>query len=218
MEFLMSLSQIMLINIILSGDNAIVIAMASRALPAKQQKMAILWGSAGAVGLRIVLTLLAATLLKMPYLQFFGGIMLVWIAIKLLLESNESADEESTQGPGSLLAAIKTIVLADIIMSVDNTLAIAAIARDNTTLLIAGLGLSVPVIVFGSRILVRFMERFPVIIYLGAGLIAWTAGVMIIDDPQVGPYIIKYSRHILAASISAGVIAVGYSRRRRQLD
>lgn len=215
MEFLVALSQIMMVNIVLSGDNAVVIAMASRCLPPKQQKMAILWGSVGAIGLRVLLTLVAVTLLKIPYLQFVGGILLIWIAVKLLLEDNECC-EDSIKASDSLWTAVRTIIIADIIMSLDNTLAIAAIARDNHLLLIIGLGLSVPLIIFGSRILVFLMDRFPAIIYFGAGLIAWAAGLMIIDDKEIGPYILKYVHHnIPAAVITIGVIAVGLWRRKK---
>ncbi len=215
MEFMIALSQIMMVNIVLSGDNAVVIAMASRCLPPKQQMMAILWGSAGAIGLRVVLTLVAITLLKIPYLQFFGGLLLIWIAVKLLLEDN-ACNEDSIQASESFWGAIKTIIIADIIMSLDNTLAIAAIARDDYLLLGLGLGLSIPLIIFGSKILVYLMDRFPIIIFVGAALIAWTAGLMIIDDPQVGPYIIKYVPHYVPAGIiTLAVVVVGYWQRRK---
>ncbi len=215
MEFLIALSQIMMVNIVLSGDNAVVIAMASRCLPAKQQKMAILWGSAGAIGLRVVLTLVAVTLLKIPYLQFAGGLLLVWIGIKLLLEEEHS---EGIQASDSLWAAVKTIIIADIVMSLDNTLAIAAIARDNYLLLGVGLALSIPLIIFGSKILVVLMSRFPIIVYIGAGLIAWTAGEMMIDDPKLGSHILEYTPHwLLPAAITALTVGLGYWRRKNPI-
>jgi YjbE family integral membrane protein len=213
MEFLIALSQIMMVNIVLSGDNAVVIAMASRCLPPKQQKMAILWGSAGAIGLRVVLTLVAVTLLKIPYLQFGGGLLLVWIGLKLLLEDGHGED---VQASDSLWAAIKTIIIADIVMSLDNTLAIAAIARDDYLLLAVGLALSIPLIIFGSKILVVLMDRFPIIVYIGAGLIAWTAGEMMIDDPKLGSHIVQYTSHwLLPAAITALTVGVGYWKRRK---
>lgn len=214
MEFLIALSQIMMVNIVLSGDNAVVIAMASRCLPPKQQKMAILWGSAGAIGLRVVLTLVAVTLLKIPYLQFGGGLLLVWIGIKLLLEEGHGEDVRASD---SLLAAIKTIIIADIVMSLDNTLAIAAIARDDYLLLVVGLGLSIPLIIFGSKILVVLMERFPVIVYIGAGLIAWTAGEMMIEDAKLGGPILQHTPHwLLPAAITALTVSLGYWRRKKR--
>lgn len=186
MEFALALFGIMMVNIVLSGDNAVVIALASRCLPPAQQKKAILWGSAGAIGLRIILTLVAVILLQIPYLQFIGGLLLVWIAGKLLVEDNSC---ENIEASDSLWAAVKTIIIADIIMSLDNTLAIAAIAKGDWLLLILGLGISIPLIIFGSQLLVMVMARFPIVVYAGAGLIAWTAGEMMVRDQKIGPYI-----------------------------
>lgn len=207
MEFLVALFGIMMVNIVLSGDNAVVIAMASRCLPPKQQKMAILWGSAGAIGLRIVLTIVAVALLQIPYLQFLGGLLLVWIAAKLLLQEEES---ENIEAASSFWPAVKTIIVADLVMSLDNTLAIAAIANGDYLLLILGLVLSVPLIICGSQILVKVMNKFPAIVYIGAGLIAWTAGEMMVRDHRIGEMITAYMPHwILPVLITAGVIAAG---------
>ena len=209
MEFLGALAGIMMVNIVLSGDNAVVIAMASRSLPPKQQKMAILWGSAGAIGLRVILTVVAVALLSIPYLQFAGGLLLVWIAAKLLME--ESHDEESVQASDSYLSAIKTIIIADLVMSLDNTLAIAAIADGNYLLLIIGLGLSIPLIIFGSKLLMTVMEKYPIVIYAGAALIAWTAGQMMVSDKEIGPIIESMMPGwILPAAITLGVLGLGY--------
>lgn len=208
MEFLIALSKIMMVNIVLSGDNAVVIAMASRCLPPKQQKMAILWGSAGAIGLRVILTIAAVVLLKIPYLQFIGGLLLVWIGVKLLVEDDHC---ENIDASDSLWTAIKTIIIADIVMSLDNTLAIAAIAEGDYLLLALGLGLSIPLIIFGSKILVILMDRFPIIVYAGAALIAWTAGVMINKDPAIGIYILEYTPEwLLPAVITVVTVALGY--------
>jgi YjbE family integral membrane protein len=207
MEFLLALAGIMMVNIILSGDNAVVIALASRCLPKKQQRLAILWGSAGAIGLRVVLTIVAVILLQIPYLQFIGGLLLVWIAAKLLME-DESC--ENVEASDSLWAAVKTIIIADIIMSLDNTLAIAAIAKGDWLLLILGLGLSIPLIIFGSQILVTIMNRFPLIVYAGAGLIAWTAGEMMIRDQKLGHLMTAYSPEwLIPLIITVGVLALG---------
>ncbi|SMC34039.1 TerC family protein [Sporomusa malonica] len=208
MEFLIALSKIMMVNIVLSGDNAVVIAMASRCLPPKQQKMAILWGSAGAIGLRVILTIAAVVLLKIPYLQFIGGLLLVWIGVKLLVEDDHC---ENIDASDSLWTAIKTIIIADIVMSLDNTLAIAAIAEGDYLLLALGLGLSIPLIIFGSKILVILMDRFPIIVYAGAALIAWTAGVMINKDPAIGIYILEYTPEwLLPAVITVVTVVLGY--------
>lgn len=209
MEFIGALLGIMMVNIVLSGDNAVVIAMASRNLPPKQQKMAILWGSAGAIGLRVGLTLVAVMLLSIPYLQFLGGVLLVWIAAKLLME--EGHDDESIQASDSYISAIKTIIIADLVMSLDNTLAIAAIADGNYMLLALGLALSIPLIVFGSKLLMTIMEKYPVVIYVGAALIAWTAGEMMLSDGKVGPIIESVMPGwVIPAVITAGVLAIGF--------
>ncbi|SDE91217.1 TerC family protein [Sporomusa acidovorans] len=207
MEFLVALASIMMVNIVLSGDNAVVIAMASRCLPPKQQKMAILWGSAGAIGLRVLLTLVAVVLLQIPYVQFVGGLLLIWIAAKLLMEDK---GEDHIKAGTSLMAAIKTIIVADLVMSLDNTLAIAAVARGDYLLLISGLALSIPLIVFGSQIIIKIMDRFPVVVYAGAGLIAWTAGEMIMDDQKIGPVIhAVVPEWFVAAAITIGVLTAG---------
>lgn len=208
MEFIGALFGIMMVNIVLSGDNAVVIAMASRCLPPKQQKMAILWGSVGAIGLRVVLTLVAVMLLQVPYLQFLGGLLLVWIAAKLLIEEQH---EECIEASDSYLKAIKTIIVADLVMSLDNTLAIAAIADGNYLLLTLGLALSIPLIVFGSKVLMKVMEKFPIVVYAGAALIAWTAGEMMLSDSKIGPLLDGYIHGwIIPAAITVAVVGVGF--------
>ncbi|MDF2571168.1 MAG: integral rane protein YjbE family [Sporomusa sp.] len=208
MEFLVALASIMMVNIVLSGDNAVVIAMASRCLPQKQQKMAILWGSAGAIGLRVILTLVAVVLLQIPYVQFIGGLLLVWIAAKLLMEEQ---GEECIEAGTSFGAAIKTIIVADLVMSLDNTLAIAAVAKGDYLLLGLGLAISIPLIVFGSQIIIKIMDKFPVVVYIGAALIAWTAGEMMISDHKIGPAIHDiFPAWLIPAAITIGVLAVGY--------
>lgn len=208
MEFLVALASIMMVNIVLSGDNAVVIAMASRCLPPKQQKMAILWGSAGAIGLRVVLTLVAVILLQIPYVQFIGGLLLIWIAAKLLMEDKGEEDIEAGTTFG---AAVKTIIIADLVMSLDNTLAIAAVAKGDYLLLVLGLALSIPLIIFGSQIIIKIMDRFPVIVYAGAGLIAWTAGEMIMADHKIGSVIHAFiPGWLLPAAVTVGVLAVGF--------
>lgn len=207
MEFFLALLGLMMVNIVLSGDNAVVIAMACRNLPAQQQRQAILWGSGGAIILRIILTIVAVKLLEIPYLQFAGGALLVWIAAKLLLQTD--CDEEVTAS-SSFWGAVKTIVIADLIMSLDNTLAIAAVAKGDMLLLILGLALSIPLIICGSQILCYFMDRFPVIVYIGAGLIAWTAGEMMVRDGQLGKYIAEaFPEWLLPAILTLAVVGLG---------
>ena len=210
MEFLVALMQIMMVNIVLSGDNAVVIALAARNLPAKQQKMAILWGSGGAIVLRVILTVAAVALLQIPFLQFAGAVLLIWIAVKLLIEEDES--EGHHHAHDNLLGAVKTILVADVVMSLDNTLAIAGVAKGDWTLLISGLVLSIPLIVFGSTLIMKMIERFPVIVYIGAGLIAYTAGEMIDSDAAVQPYLphVFHGTPYLGILLVVGVIAYGW--------
>lgn len=216
MEFLVALAGIMMVNIVLSGDNAVVIAMASRNLPAKQQKQAILWGSAGAIGLRIVLTLVAVILLQIPYVQFVGGLLLVWIAAKLLVEDS---GEENVEAGTSFWAAIKTIIIADLVMSLDNTLAIAAIAKGDYLLLGVGLALSIPLIIFGSQIIIKIMDKYPIVVYAGAALIAWTAGEMMLADDKVGPIIHgMIPGWLVPAVITIGVVALGLWKKKNQKE
>src|ERR1043165_3345342 len=163
--FWAALGSIIWVNIILSGDNAVVIALAARGLPPHQQKKAIFWGSAAAIVMRIVLTLIAVEMLKWPYLKIVGALLLLYIGISLLSEDGE--DDEGHKEIGSMAAAIRTILVADLVMSLDNVLAVAAAAKGNTPLLIIGLAVSIPLIVFGSTLLLKVMERFPIIITLG---------------------------------------------------
>ena len=185
--FWFALGSIILTNIILSGDNAVVIALASRNLPPAQQKKAIFWGSAAAIILRVVLTVTAVSLLTLPYLKMVGAVLLVYIGVQLL---NEGDGEEEMDGKDNLWAAIRTILIADLVMSLDNVIAVAAAAQKGPEetrliLLIIGLGLSIPLIIFGSTMLLKVMDRFPIIITLGAGLLGLLAGGMLVEDPAI---------------------------------
>ncbi len=209
--FWLALGQIVWINIILSGDNAVVIALAARSLPPKQQKMAILWGSGAAVVLRIVLTFLAAYLLKLPYLQIIGGVLLLWIGFQLLSGEEEEEGGDSKQGTGNLMAAVRTILIADLVMSLDNVIAVALAAKGDFTLLVIGLAISIPLVVFGSTLMIKLMERFPVIITLGAALIGWVAGDAVSHDVAVkhvfeGNTLLTYG---LKAGCAIFVVVVG---------
>jgi YjbE family integral membrane protein len=187
-QFWFGLATIVWVNVILSGDNAVVIALAARSLPERQRKLAIIWGAGAAVVLRIVLTVVAAKLLDLPYLKLLGGALLLWIAIQLLIPEEESGDA-GAQSNSHLLGAIKTILIADLVMSVDNILAVAAAARGSVLLLLIGLALSVPLVIFGAAMLVGLMQRFPLIITLGAALLGWTAGEMGITDPAIADWV-----------------------------
>ena len=178
--FWIGLAKIIGINIVLSGDNAVVIALAARSLPPKQQKQAILWGAGAAVVLRIVLTFFAVALLALPWLKLVGSLLLFWIGIKLLVPEEPGDDVAASD---SLVAAIKTILIADLVMSLDNVIAVAAAAGGSMLLLIIGLAISIPLVIFGATLLVKLMERYPVIITLGAALIGLVAGEMLVTDP-----------------------------------
>src|SRR3989454_9652299 len=178
-EFWVGLIKIIGVNIILSGDNAVVIALAARSLPPKQQTQAIIWGSGAAIVLRILLTIFAVALLALPWLKIVGSLLLFWIGVKLLIPEDDEAEIEASD---KLLSAIKTILIADLVMSLDNVIAVAAAAGGSYVLLILGLAISIPLVVFGATLLIKLMERFPVIITIGAGLIDWVAGEMLVAD------------------------------------
>ena len=184
--FWLGLAKIIGVNIVLSGDNAVVIALAARSLPPRQQKQAIFWGAGAAVVLRIILTIFAAKLLGLPWLKIVGSLLLFWIGIKLLVPEDDGDDITASD---HLLTAIKTILIADLVMSLDNVIAVAAAASGSMTLLILGLAISIPLVVFGATLLVKAMERYPVIITVGAGLIGWVAGEMVITDLALRPWL-----------------------------
>ena len=181
--FWTGLLAIIWVNIILSGDNAVVIALAARSLPARQQTQAVIWGAGAAVVLRIILTIVAVELLKLSWLKLIGGALLLWIAVKLLVP--EDGGEGDVESSDNLWAAIKTILIADLVMSLDNVIAVAAVAKGSIVLLILGLAISIPLVVFGATILMKLMGRFPVIITIGAALIGYVAGEMLVTDPVV---------------------------------
>jgi len=181
--FWLALLQIIWVNILLSGDNAVVIALAARALPPEQQKKAIVIGSAAAIIMRIVLTLVAAKLLLLPWLKLIGAVLLVYIGVTLLLPENEDDGDGKTHG--SLMSAIRTIMIADLVMSLDNVVAVAAAAMGDTTLLVLGLAISIPLVIFGSTLLLKVIERFPLIVWVGAALLGFIAGELLVGDPAL---------------------------------
>jgi YjbE family integral membrane protein len=214
-HFLAALLQVILVNIVLSGDNAVVIALAARNLAPRHRRLAILWGSLGAIVLRVALTIVAVQMLRVPFLQFVGALLLVWIALKLLIEADDP--DQAHHAHVDLSGAIRTILIADVVMSLDNTLAIAAVAKGDALLLIIGLVLSIPLIVLGSTLIMKIMDRFPVVVYIGAGLIAWTAGEMIDSDAAVQPYLpgLFHKGYWLPLGITVVVIGFGWWRNRR---
>jgi YjbE family integral membrane protein len=169
--FWVGLGQIIVVNILLSGDNAVVIALAARSLPPHQQKKAIIWGSVAAIVMRVILTIVAVKLLTMPYLKIVGGLLLFWIAIQLLLSEDDGG--EGIESSNNVWVAIRTILIADLVMSLDNVIGVAAAAKGDDVLVILGLAISIPLIIFGSTILLKLMDRFPIIITGGAALLGW---------------------------------------------
>ena len=208
-------------NILLSGDNAVVIAMAARSLPPEQQKKAIFWGSAAAIVMRIVLTVVAVQLLQVPYLKIIGGVLLLWIGVQLLVDSDDGGDIKSH---GTMGAAIRTILIADLVMSVDNVLAVAGAAdrapeQYRLTLLIVGLALSIPLIIAGSTLLMKIMDRFPIIITLGAALLGYLAGEMFVSDPASAAWFhtnMPGTDWAVAGGCAVLVVVVGLWLARRQ--
>jgi YjbE family integral membrane protein len=204
--FWVALLQIIGVNIVLSGDNAVVIALAARSLPPAQQKQAVFWGSSAAVVMRIILTIVAVELLKLPVLKLIGALLLIWIAVQLLLP------EEDGEGEGesisNMAAAIRTILIADLVMSLDNVIGVAAVAKGSMPLLIIGLAISIPLVIFASTFLLKLMERFPVIITLGAALLGYVAGEMAVTDPLVAPWIEVNAAWLHTVLPVAGVVIV----------
>lgn len=178
--FLVQLLQIIWINVLLSGDNAVVIALACRSLPQNQRRIGVMLGAAVAVGLRILFTLVVVRLMEVPYLKLIGGLLLLWIAVKLLLDET---DEASVKESDTIWNAVRVVAVADMVMSLDNVIAIAAAAKGSMALIIFGLGLSVPLIVFGATLIITLLQRFPALVWAGAGLLGWVAGSLIVSDP-----------------------------------
>jgi YjbE family integral membrane protein len=209
--FWLALAKIIWVNILLSGDNAVVIALAARSLPDDQRKKAIFGGSAAAIALRIVLTIFAVQLLQYPYLKLIGALLLFWIGVQLLIPEDD--DEDGIQSHAHLWSAIRTILVADLVMSLDNVIGVAAAAdagppESRLLLLILGLGLSIPMIIFGSQMLLTVMEKYPVIITLGAALLGYVAGEMLVSDQAVAPFFARLGVVAKVAVELGGAVAV----------
>lgn len=215
---LLGLFKIIIINIILSGDNAVVIALACRNLPVEQQKKAIFFGSFGAIVLRVVLTFVAVWMLQIPFVQVIGGIMLIWIALKLM--KNEEAEDHISSSQ-HLGAAIKTILIADLVMSLDNVLAVAGAANGQFLLIALGLGISIPLIIWGSQLLMKLMNRFPIIVVLGVGLLGYTSGEMIMSDRVIASQMESAHpamHYVLPVLLTVAVIVVGKLMQKKQKE
>lgn len=203
-EFWVAVVQIIFIDIVLSGDNAVVIALACRNLPDPQRRQGLLWGVVGAVGLRVVLTAFAASLLGYPYLKLVGGLLLLWIGVKLLLPREDGGPH--IEGAGDLWGAVRTIIVADFVMSLDNVVGVAAASRGSIALLLFGLAVSIPLIIWTSQMFMRLMERFPIVIVMGAGLLGYVAGGMLVSDPAVKIWV---DARLLAAQYVIGAVGAG---------
>ncbi|MEK4662472.1 TerC family protein [Priestia sp. FSL H7-0729] len=209
MDTLWLLTEILMINLVLSGDNAVVIALASKDLPPLQRKKAVWWGAFGAVLLRCVLTFVAVLLLGVPFIQAAGGLLLLWIAVKLLLQND---DEVHIREASTTWKAIQTILIADFVMSLDNVLAIAALADGDLALIVIGIAISIPIVVWGSGLIVGLLKRFPILVFAGSGILAFTAGEMVMKDPKLGEWLGGMASEVhtlLPVAMACLVVAVG---------
>ena len=209
-----ALGAIIWVNLLLSGDNAVVIALAARSLPPRQQGSAVFWGSAAAIVMRVLLTIFAVTLLQLPWLKLVGGLLLLWVGVKLLRPQEV---EDSIGGAESLLQAIKTILMADLVMSLDNVIAVAAAAEEGPphariALLVLGLAISIPIVIFGSTMMLRLMQRFRVIIVLGGALLGFIAGDLMANDPAIQGWVGANAAWLAddkAAAVAGAALVVG---------
>ena len=204
--FWVAVVQIIAIDIVLGGDNAVVIALASRRLPEAQRKLAIFWGVFGAIALRVVLIFFALQLLQIPYLKIVGAILLFWIGLKLMAPQDEGGHE--IDASSNLFGAVKTIIVADAVMSLDNVIAIAGAAKDNIGLVVFGLLVSVPIIVYGSKLVLMLMDRFPLVIVGGAALLGWIAGDMFVHDVVVKEWMLANAAWLKYGAPIAGAVLV----------
>ena len=203
---LIALLQIIGIDIVLSGDNAVVIALACRSLPPKQQRIGVILGAGAAVALRVIFTVFITYLMAMPYLKLAGGLLLLWIGYKLLTE--EAADDVNVDASSHLWGAVRTVLIADAVMSLDNVLAVAAAAKGDVALLVIGLLISIPLVVYGAQLMLKLIERMPFIITLGAALLGYIGGEVIVTDPALQPWVDAHSHwlHYVAPLLGAVLV------------
>lgn len=209
-EFFSALLAIIIIDLVLAGDNAIVIALAARSLPPDLRKRAIIWGTFGAIAVRTAMTLVVVWLLKIPGLLLLGGVLLVWIAYKLLADNNSGGHEVSAAS--NFWGAMKTIVVADAVMGLDNVLAVAGAAHGNFLLVVIGLLISIPIVIWGSQLILKYVERYPAIVYIGSAVLAWTSAKMIISEPLIKDYLAAYPvlPSVIYLTIIGGVLGLGF--------
>jgi YjbE family integral membrane protein len=204
-QFWLAGLEIIVINILLSGDNAVVIALACRNLPPNQRRWGIVWGATGAIVLRIVLTFFAISLLNLPWLKIIGGLLLLWIGVKLIADDDEDGHE--VKASDQLLSAVRTIIIADLVMSLDNVIGVAAAAKGSLVLLIFGLVVSIPLVIVGSQLIMKAIERFPILVMAGGGLLGYVAGEMAVTDTAVADWI-NANAHWLHWVLPAACIAL----------
>ena len=215
-NFLLSVVPILWINILLSGDNAVVIALACRDLKGRQKTLGMILGAGAAVVIRIIFTVIIATILAIPFVKLVGGLLLLWIAVKLILPEDEP-DPDSVKSKGTLWGAVLTVVVADIVMSLDNVLAIAAAAHGDHTLIIVGLALSVPLVVAGSSLIMLLITKLPILVWIGAALLGWIAGDMLFSDPALAALSPTDLIHEMLSGVCAVlVVAAGWLIGRRR--
>ena len=205
-QFWVAALEIVVINILLSGDNAVVIALACRNLPKRQRRWGIIWGAGGAVVLRIILTFFAVSLLKLPYLNLIGGVLLVWIGIKLI--SDEDGDGHDVEAADRLMVAIRTIIVADLVMSLDNVIGVAGAAKGSGLLIVFGLVVSIPLVIVGAQLIMKLIERFPILVIAGGGLLGFVAGEMMVADTVVAPWIDAHAVWLHWVLPTVGVVVV----------
>jgi YjbE family integral membrane protein len=203
-QFWLAGLEIIVINVLLSGDNAVVIALACRGLPAQQRKWGVIWGAVGAIVLRIILTFFAVSLLALPWLKLIGGALLLWIGVKLVV-GDEDDDGKEVAASDKLLAAVRTVIVADLVMSVDNVLGVAAAAKGSLFLLVFGLVVSIPLVIAGSQLIISLVQRYPALVVAGGGLLGFVAGEMFVEDTAVAPWLAGQA-HVLHYAIPAACV------------
>lgn len=211
-EFFSALLAIIIIDLVLAGDNAIVIALAARNLPPRLRTKAVLWGTVGAIAVRTAMTLVVVWLLKIPGLLLAGGAALVWIAYKLVVDQKQEGGHGDDHAATGFWGAMKTIIVADALMGLDNVLAVAGAAQGSFLLVVLGLLISIPIVIWGSQLILKWVERFPVIVYIGAGVLAWTSVKMMTGEPLVKPFLEQYPfvPWLGYVTVIGGVLSAGY--------
>jgi len=216
-QFWIAVLEIIAVNILLSGDNAVVIALACRNLSPRRRRQGILWGVLGAIVLRIALTFFAMALLANPYLKLVGAALLLWIGVRLIAEEEDS--DRKVRASDRLVAAIGTIIVADLVMSLDNVMAVAAAAKGNLSLIVFGLAVSIPIVIVGAQLIIRLLQKYPILVIGGGGLLGYIAGEMAVEDPAVAPWIAENASQLAAfaplAGFAAVVVAATWLTRRR---